>query len=91
MPNEMGIFEVMYNCRAMRRLSAEPVPEDILLELVEAASQAATGSNKQGLRWVIVRDACCVYAHRGSNSRNRYFGHETVACIFVRKVALRKL
>ncbi len=57
MPNEMGIFEVMYNCRAMRRLSAEPVPEDILLELVEAASQAATGSNKQGLRWVIVRDA----------------------------------
>lgn len=55
--DEMGLFEVMYSCRAMRRLSSEPVPEEILLKLVEAAGQAATGSNQQRSRWIIVCDA----------------------------------
>lgn len=56
MSEQMGVFDVMYNCRAMRRLSSEPVPEATLLKLIEAAAQAATGSNKQGGRWIIVRD-----------------------------------
>ena len=46
----------MYNCRAMRRLKPDPVPEDLLLKLIEAANQAPTGSNRQGGRWIIVRD-----------------------------------
>ena len=57
MAEEMGIFEVMFNCRAMRRLSGEAVPEADLLKLVAAAGQAATGSNTQKNRWIIVRDA----------------------------------
>ena len=57
MTEQMGVFDVMHNCRAMRRLSPEPVPEATLLKLVAAATQAATGSNKQGARWIIVRDA----------------------------------
>ncbi|MFP6741175.1 MAG: nitroreductase family protein [Alphaproteobacteria bacterium] len=52
----MSVYDVMHNCRAMRRLSSEPVPEAVLLKLVAAATQAATGSNKQGARWIIVRD-----------------------------------
>ena len=56
MSEELGIFEVMFNCRAMRRLSGEPVPEEHLLKLVEAAGQAATGGNTQRNRWIIVRD-----------------------------------
>ena len=56
MSEQMGVFDVMYNCRAMRRLSSEPVPEATLLKLIEAATQAATGSNKQTSRWIIVRD-----------------------------------
>ena len=56
MSQEMGIFEAMYNCRAMRRLSAEAIPEEHLQKLVEAAGQAATGSNTQRNRWIIVRD-----------------------------------
>lgn len=54
---EMGVFETMYNCRAMRRLKPDAVPEDLLLRLVDAANQAPTGSNSQGARWIIVRDA----------------------------------
>ena len=57
MSQEMGVFEVMFNCRAMRRLSGEAIPEEQLLKMVEAAGQAATGSNTQRNRWIIVRDA----------------------------------
>ena len=57
MSQEMGVFDVMFNCRAMRRLSGEPIPEQHLLKMVEAAGQAATGGNTQRTRWIIVRDA----------------------------------
>jgi nitroreductase len=56
MADEMGIFEVMYSCRAMRRLKPDPVPEDLLVRLIDAANQAPSGSNRQGARWIIVRD-----------------------------------
>lgn len=53
----MELFEVIYNCRAMRRLKPDPVPEATLLKLLDAANQAPSGSNRQGARWIIVRDA----------------------------------
>ena len=57
MSDEMGIFEVMYNCRAMRRLDTREVEEEKLIKLVEAANQAPSGSNIQGARWIIARDS----------------------------------
>ena len=56
MSEEMGIFEVMYNCRAMRRLKSTPVPEELLIKLIDAANRAPTGSNAQNARWIVVRD-----------------------------------
>ena len=56
MADEPGIFEVMYSCRAMRRLKPDPVPEELLLKLVDAANQGPSGSNMQAARWIIVRD-----------------------------------
>ena len=38
--NQMGVFDTMYNCRAMRRLDSRAVPEELLRELVSAANQA---------------------------------------------------
>lgn len=55
--DEMGIFDVMYHCRAMRRLDTREVPEELLRKLVDAAHQAPSGSNNQPARWIIVRDA----------------------------------
>lgn len=57
MAEEMGIFEVIYNCRAMRRLKTDPVPEDLLIELIAAGNQAPSGSNRQAARWIVVRDS----------------------------------
>lgn len=56
MAEEMGIFEVMYHCRAMRRIKPDPVPEELLLRLIDAANQAPSGSNAQNGRWIVVRD-----------------------------------
>ena len=56
MDEEPGIFEVMYTCRAMRRLKPDPVPEDLILKVVDAANQGPTGSNRQTTRWLVVRD-----------------------------------
>ena len=50
----MDLFEVMFNCRAMRRLKPDPVPEATLLRLVEAGNQAPSASNTQLTRWIIV-------------------------------------
>ena len=38
---EMGVFETMYNCRAMRKLEAEPVPEALLVKLIVSFSAMA--------------------------------------------------
>lgn len=35
----------------------KPVPDDVLLECLQLAVQAPTGSNRQGWRWLVVRDA----------------------------------
>ena len=56
MADEPGIFEIMYSNRAMRRLKPDPVPEELLLKLLDAANQGPTGSNMQGARWIVVRD-----------------------------------
>ena len=40
MPSELALREAIYNCRAMRRLKTDEVPEDVLIELISAANQA---------------------------------------------------
>ena len=57
MAEEMSLFEVMYNCRAMRRLDTREVEEEKLRQLIEAANQAPSGSNMQSARWIIARDS----------------------------------
>jgi nitroreductase len=55
-PNDERLFDVMYGCRAMRRLKPDPVPEEVLLQLVDAALQGPSGSNAQNWRFIIVRE-----------------------------------
>ena len=57
MSETMTLQEAIYNCRAMRRLKTDDVPEALLLQLIDAARQAPSGSNTQNSRWLVVRDA----------------------------------
>ncbi|HXC51596.1 MAG TPA: nitroreductase family protein [Candidatus Limnocylindrales bacterium] len=54
--DDSRLFDIMWTCRAMRRLKPDPVPEEILLQLVDAALHGPSGSNAQNWRFVIVRD-----------------------------------
>ena len=50
------LFDVMATMRAMRRLKPDPVPDELLEQLVEAATWAPSGSNLQSYEFVVVTD-----------------------------------
>jgi nitroreductase len=50
------LFDILYTTRAMRRLKPDPVPEPVLMQLVDAALQGPSGSNAQNWMFLIVRD-----------------------------------
>ena len=56
MNENLSLEEVIYNCRAMRRLETTDVPEELLVKLISAANQAPSGSNSQMARWVVARN-----------------------------------
>ena len=54
----MDVFEAMRTTRAMRRLDNDkPVNEEDIWTILEAAGKAATGGNRQPVRWIVVTDA----------------------------------
>jgi len=50
------VFDVMSTMRAMRRLKPDPVPAELLEQLIQAATWAPSGSNEQGYEFVVVTD-----------------------------------
>jgi nitroreductase len=54
------IFELLRTTRAIRRLEPRPVPRDVLLRLVEAATWAPSGGNAQDISFTIVDDPAVV-------------------------------
>jgi nitroreductase len=50
------ILEVMSTMRAMRRLKPDPVPDELLEKLVEAATWAPSGGNVQAYSYIVVTD-----------------------------------
>ncbi len=57
----MEIMELMKWCRTYRRFDhAKPIPEEALEEILEAARLSSSASNKQPLRYVVVRSAALV-------------------------------
>lgn len=51
-----AFFRVLYTTRALRRLKPDPVPEELLLRLVDAAIRAPSGQNAQDWRFIVVTD-----------------------------------
>jgi nitroreductase len=49
------LYEMMSTLRAVRRLKADPVPEDVLERVLQAACWAPTGGNLQPWRIIVVR------------------------------------
>jgi nitroreductase len=53
---ELGVYEALGTLRAVRRLKPDPIPDDVLRRVLEAASWAPTGGNRQPWRVVVVKD-----------------------------------
>jgi len=53
---EIGLFEAMYTMRAIRRFRPDPVPQELIEKLIEAATRAPSGANRQPWAFVVVRD-----------------------------------
>jgi len=53
----MDIFEVINTQRAMRRLKADPVPDELIWKLLDAAVRAPSGGNRQPWNFIVIRDA----------------------------------
>ena len=54
--DDITLFEAMYSARSIRKLSPDPVPEDLITRVLEAATQAPSGGNAQDWVFVVVRD-----------------------------------
>ena len=51
-----GLFRTMYTMRALRRFKPDPIPEEVLFQLFDAAIRAPSGQNVQDWRFIIVTD-----------------------------------
>ncbi len=50
------LWEAMYSQRAIRYFKPDPVPDEVLWKVIEAATQAPSGSNLQPWGFVVVKD-----------------------------------
>lgn len=56
MTDDPGLFHTIYTTRALRRFKPDPVPDEVLFQLFDAAIRASSGQNAQDWRWIIIRD-----------------------------------
>ncbi len=53
---DIGLFDAMYHCRAMRRIEPDPVDDDLIVKLIDSANQGPSASNRQNDRWIVLTD-----------------------------------
>src|ERR1700726_5002543 len=53
---DIGLFEAIYSARSIRRLKPDPVPEELITKILDAAIRAPSGGNAQSWAFVVVRD-----------------------------------
>src|SRR5215216_5166239 len=53
---DIGLYEAMSTLRAVRRLRPDPIPDEVLERILQAAALAPSGGNQQPWRVVVVTD-----------------------------------
>jgi nitroreductase len=54
---EIGLFEAMYTARALRRLKPDPVPQELIARVLDAAIRAPSAGSQETWEFIVVRDA----------------------------------
>ena len=52
----LDVLEAIHSTPARRYLKPDPIPEDVIWTLLDAAIRGPSGGNKQGWGWVVVTD-----------------------------------
>jgi nitroreductase len=52
----LDVLDAIHSTRAQRYLKPDPIPEEVLWEILDAAVRGPTGGNHQGWAWVVIRD-----------------------------------
>ncbi len=55
MGEDPGLFHTLYSTRALRRFKPDPIPDEVLFQLLDVAIRAPSGQNAQDWRFVLVR------------------------------------
>jgi nitroreductase len=55
--NEIGLFEAIHTARALRRFKPDPVPDELITRILDAAIRAPSASNTQNWAFIVVKDA----------------------------------
>ncbi len=55
--SDPGFFDIIYSARSLRWFKPDPVPEELITRILEAAIHAPSGGNAQGWAFIVVRDA----------------------------------
>jgi nitroreductase len=55
-PEPLPVLEALHSTPARRYLSAEPVPDDVIWAILDAAVRGPSGGNRQAWGWVVVTD-----------------------------------
>ena len=53
---DLRLFEAIYSARSLRRLKPDPVPEQLITKVLDAAIRAPSGGNAQNWAFLVVRD-----------------------------------
>lgn len=53
---EIGLFEAIHSARSLRRLKPDPIPEEMIAKILDAAIRAPSAGNAQNWAFVVVRD-----------------------------------
>jgi nitroreductase len=61
-PPDMPFFEVVHSRRSVREFQATPVPEDHLMQILDAARMAPTSGNQQPWKFLVVRERSLIDA-----------------------------
>jgi nitroreductase len=54
--NDISVMDAIWRQRAIRRFRSDPVPDEAVTTLIEAATHAPSGGNRQPWRFVVIRD-----------------------------------
>jgi nitroreductase len=52
----LDVIEAIHTTGAQRRLRPDPIPDEVVWDILDAAIRGPSGGNGQSWRWVVVTD-----------------------------------